>query len=46
MSGYSTQMVDRQGPIAPGSIVLQKPFTRSQLLDAVRSTLDRATSGG
>jgi PAS domain S-box-containing protein len=39
MSGYSSEMVARQGAMDPSSRLLQKPFTRVQLLDAVRQTL-------
>ena len=39
LSGYSQEVVARQGAIAPGSILLQKPFTRAHLLAAMRQTI-------
>jgi PAS domain S-box-containing protein len=40
MSGYSSEMISRQGTLSPGSGLLQKPFTRADLLSAVRKSLD------
>ncbi|MDQ2952402.1 MAG: PAS domain S-box protein [Chloroflexota bacterium] len=39
LSGYSQEVVARQGAMEPGTILLQKPFTRAQLLDAMRQTI-------
>ena len=40
MSGYSGEMISRQGTLRAGSAMLQKPFTRARLLSALRETLD------
>jgi len=40
MSGYSSEMISRQGALKIGSSLLQKPFTRAGLLTALRQTLD------
>jgi CheY-like chemotaxis protein len=40
MSGYSSEMISRQGPLSAGSGLLQKPFTRAGLLNALRKSLD------
>jgi two-component system, cell cycle sensor histidine kinase and response regulator CckA len=42
MSGYSSEMVANQGPMESGSALLQKPFTRIELLTAVRAMLSRS----
>lgn len=39
MSGYSEQILDRQREGAPGSSVLEKPFTSAELLSAVAQAL-------
>lgn len=39
LSGYSQEVVARQGPMEPGSILLQKPFTRAHLLKAMHDTI-------
>jgi hypothetical protein len=39
-------MVERQGPIQPHDKILQKPFTRSQLLDALRDALAPRAGNG
>ena len=38
-SGYSEELVVRRGALPPGSSVVQKPFTRQGLLDAVGKAL-------
>jgi CheY-like chemotaxis protein len=40
MSGYTTEALP--GHAAPGALLLQKPFTRDRLAQAIRETLDRA----
>ena len=39
VSGYSQEVIARQGAMEPGSILLQKPFTRAHLLRAMRQTI-------
>ncbi|HET9517624.1 MAG TPA: response regulator [Actinoplanes sp.] len=39
MSGYAAPLMTEQGLLPPGVSVLSKPFTKTQLLDAVRATL-------
>ena len=39
MSGYSNEMISRQGTMDIGSALLQKPFTRAALLSALRAAL-------
>jgi len=39
LSGYSSEMISRQGTLGVGSCVLQKPFTRAELLNEIRETL-------
>jgi two-component system cell cycle sensor histidine kinase/response regulator CckA len=46
MSGYSSDVVARQGAIEKGSLLLQKPFTRIELLEAVRKTLSSEVDHG
>jgi PAS domain S-box-containing protein len=46
MSGYSSDIVARQGAIEKGSLLLQKPFTRIELLEAVRKTLSSEVDRG
>ena len=41
MSGYSSEMVAYQGAMEAGSRLLQKPFTRIDLLASVRATLEQ-----
>jgi PAS domain S-box-containing protein len=50
MSGYAAPLMTQQGLLEPGVTVLGKPFTRSQLLDALSTTLagtdnERSASG-
>ncbi len=40
MSGYTDSFVAQHGALDPGTVLLQKPFTRNQLLSFVRETLD------
>jgi FixJ family two-component response regulator len=40
MSGYSDKVAVHRGILDPGIVLLQKPFTRSELLGTVRETLD------
>jgi PAS domain S-box-containing protein len=46
MSGYSEEVVSRHGTLHEGERLLPKPFSISQLLEAVRSALDAAPAGG
>ncbi len=39
LSGYSQEVVARQGAMEPGTILLQKPFTRAHLLAAMHQTI-------
>lgn len=39
MSGYSSEMISRQGTLNVGSCLLQKPFTRAELLNEVGEVL-------
>jgi CheY-like chemotaxis protein len=41
VSGYSTEVVERQGTLDPGALFLQKPFKANALLLKVREALDR-----
>jgi len=43
MSGYSNGAVSRQGALAPGVTLLEKPFTGDALARAVREAIDRKT---
>jgi signal transduction histidine kinase len=40
MSGYTNDVIARHGILEPGSVLLEKPFTRKQLFSLVRETLD------
>jgi CheY-like chemotaxis protein len=40
MSGYTGQTIDARGSLDPGSIFLQKPFTREELARKVREGLE------
>ena len=40
MSGYTGQAVGAHGILAPGSLFLQKPFTRDLLARKIREALD------
>jgi len=40
MTGYSVEAVATHGVLAPGSTLLQKPFTVDELLGRVREALD------
>ena len=44
MSGYTQDIVNNQGPL--DAAVITKPFTKAQLLDAVRSELEGTSNGG
>ncbi|MBI5596874.1 MAG: PAS domain S-box protein [Elusimicrobia bacterium] len=39
-SGYSDEIISKQGMLEPGARLLQKPFTKEALFKAVRETLD------
>jgi two-component system cell cycle sensor histidine kinase/response regulator CckA len=41
MSGYSPDMAGRELHLQPGQDFIQKPYSSQQLLEAVRSSLDR-----
>ena len=45
MTGYTDDMVVHHKVLEPGVDLLQKPFTRDQLVRTVRSVLDRASRG-
>jgi DNA-binding NtrC family response regulator len=42
MSGYSNQIISKQGILEPGYDFIQKPFTAIRLLRMARQTLDRS----
>ena len=42
MSGYTDDVLGRQGTLAPGTDLLPKPFSRDDLLRKVREVLDAA----
>jgi PAS domain S-box-containing protein len=42
MSGFAAPLMTEQGLLEPGVTVLGKPFTRTQLLDALRATFTAA----
>jgi len=42
MTGYTDDMVVHHKVLEPGVDLLQKPFTRDQLVRKVRAVLDRA----
>jgi PAS domain S-box-containing protein len=44
MSGYTNDAIGKQGVIAPGVNVLQKPFSSEGLLNSVRAALDHGPS--
>ena len=39
MSGYSPELISSQGAVQPGVSIVEKPFTRSELLHRVRDAL-------
>ena len=39
MSGYTADMIEREGYLTHGELFIQKPFTRNMLADAVRQAL-------
>ncbi len=43
MSGYSNQIISKQGILEPGYDFIQKPFTAIRLLRMTRQTLDHST---
>ncbi|MBZ0253203.1 MAG: response regulator, partial [Candidatus Methylomirabilis sp.] len=45
MSGYTDDALGRHGVTERDILVLPKPFTQQDLLQAVRSTLDEAAGG-
>jgi PAS domain S-box-containing protein len=40
VSGYNGELIARHGVLTPGSILIEKPFTRDVLLSKIRSALD------
>ncbi len=40
MSGYADRAIDRHGILAPGTLLLQKPYARDSLIRKVREALD------
>lgn len=42
MSGYSQDVIVHQGSVAPGVVLVEKPFTTELLLGKLRKLLDRA----
>jgi two-component system, cell cycle sensor histidine kinase and response regulator CckA len=40
VSGYASDVIDRHGPLAPGSHFLQKPFPLKALASRIREVLD------
>ena len=45
MSGYAGSLTNHQDTLGPGVTILPKPFTKAQLLAAVRTMLDRVNAG-
>jgi PAS domain S-box-containing protein len=45
ISGYSESLVDHRGTLPAGSKIMQKPFTRHSLLQAIGETLDADRNG-
>jgi len=41
MSGYAPELIERYGPLEPGISLIEKPFTRSSLLEAVSAILGK-----
>jgi len=46
MSGYTVNVISDHDVVEPGHVLLQKPFTKKQLLCAVRETLDARKAKG
>jgi len=44
MSGYSAEAVATHGVLSPGAVFLQKPFSVEELLEGLRSALEREAS--
>ena len=44
MSGYSAEAVATHGVLSPGAVFLQKPFSVEELLEGLRSALERGGS--
>ena len=40
MSGYARPVLASQGTLAPGVTLVEKPFSKNQLLTALRQSLD------
>jgi hypothetical protein len=40
MSGYAPELIERYGALEPSVSLIEKPFTRSSLLEAVSAILD------
>jgi hypothetical protein len=40
MSGYTDEVIVHRGVLAQGMLLVQKPFTKSTLLQKVREVLD------
>ena len=45
MSGYTDDAIVRHGVLEPGTLLLQKPFSRETLADKVRDVLDETRDG-
>ena len=45
MTGYSDEMVNRTGDLDPASLVLEKPFSASEMLRKVKAALDAEPAG-
>jgi FixJ family two-component response regulator len=42
MSGYTDDVIAQRGVLEPGTLLLEKPFTATALLERVRGALDKA----
>jgi two-component system cell cycle sensor histidine kinase/response regulator CckA len=45
MSGYTADVIGRQGSLDPGMILIQKPFTPGVVLRTIRKVLDSPATG-
>ena len=46
MSGYAQKVLEREGPLAPGEVLLYKPFRKIELARRIRAVLDTADRSG
>jgi FixJ family two-component response regulator len=45
MSGYAQPVLTENGTLQPGVTIIEKPFTRNDLLDRVHARLHQAAAG-